>query len=212
MESYKKNFSNKSFTASFVSGVILMTLGCFAQYYSSIYATYASSQPVTDIILSNTRVYNVGGIFVWGAVVLFLITCYIGLKTVNYAPFTMKSIATFTIIRSVFVSLTHLAPFPTKVVLTSNFFTDKLFNGIFTGNDLFFSGHTGLPFLFALIFWESKPLRYMYLTFSFVFAVVVLLGHLHYSIDVLAAYFITYTIFQICKWMFPKDWKFFQQK
>ena len=83
--------------------------------------------------------------------------------------------------------------------------------GIFNGNDLFFSGHTGLPFLLALIFWENKKLRFLFLGFSVLFAVVVLLGHLHYSIDVFAAYFITYTIFHICKFLFKKDWQLFLQ-
>jgi membrane-associated phospholipid phosphatase len=44
-----------------------------------------------------------------------------------------------------------------------------------------------------------------------VFAIVVLLGHLHYSIDVLSAYFITFSVFHLCTFLFRKDWKFFQE-
>jgi len=62
-----------------------------------------------------------------------------------------------------------------------------------------------MPFLLALMFWNNKVLRYVFLGFSILFAVVVLLGHLHYSIDVLSAFFITYTIFDICKFIFKKD-------
>ena len=124
----------------------------------------------------------------------------------------MKSIALFTLIRSVFVSLTHMSPFPTHAIINSVFFNKEAFAGIFTGNDLFFSGHTGLPFLLALMVWKDKKSRYIFLGFSLLFAVVVLLGHLHYSIDVLAAFFITYTIFDICQFFFKKDWKLFQEK
>ena len=74
------------------------------------------------------------------------------------------------------------------------------------GGDLFFSGHTGLPFLMALIFWNNKYLRYSFFALSFIFAATVLLGHLHYSIDVLAAFFITYTIFHIAIFIFKKDY------
>jgi len=124
----------------------------------------------------------------------------------------MKSIAIFTFIRSIFVSITHIGVFPSRVVISSTFAKEAFLNGIFTGNDLFFSGHTGLPFLLALIFWNNKKLRFIFLAFSVIFAVVVLLGHIHYSIDVLSAYFITFAIFEICKFFFKKDWQLFLSK
>jgi membrane-associated phospholipid phosphatase len=107
--------------------------------------------------------------------------------------------------------LTHISPFPTHAMIESAFFNKEVFAGIFTGNDLFFSGHTGIPFLLALIFWKNKTLRIIFLGFSVLFAIVVLLGHLHYSIDVLSAYFITYSIFHICRVFFKKDWKLFHE-
>ena len=75
--------------------------------------------------------------------------------------------------------------------------------------DLFFSGHTGLPFLMALIFWSSPRIRCFFLALSVFFAVTVLLGHLHYSIDVASAYLITYSIFCIARQTFPNDWQRF---
>jgi membrane-associated phospholipid phosphatase len=87
----------------------------------------------------------------------------------------------------------------------TNIFT-SLFPSIFMGDDLFFSGHAGLPFLLALIFWDDVLLRTIFLGFSVLFSIVVLLGHLHYSIDVASAFFITFTIFVIAKKFFKKDW------
>ena len=212
MQHYKTYFSDKNFLISFLSGLFLLGLSLVTQFFVSGYVTRASSQPVTDIILSNTRVYEVGGIFVWGAVLLTFIGAFVVLRKINYAPFVIKSIALFTLIRSIFVSLTHISPFPTQAVISSPFFNKEVFSGIFTGNDLFFSGHTGIPFLLALIFWEHENLRIVFLSFSFLFAVVVLLGHLHYSIDVLSAFFITFTIFNICKVFFEKDWTLFKKE
>jgi hypothetical protein len=211
MQYYKKYFTDKNFLISFWGGVVLLTISLVTQFFVSGYVARSASGSVTDIILSNTRVYDVGGIFVWATIALVAIGAYLCLKNIHYAPFVMKSVALFTLIRSVFVSLTHISPFPTHALITSAFFNKEVFYGIFTGNDLFFSGHTGIPFLLALIFWENKIIRTIFLGFSILLAIVVLLGHLHYSIDVLSAYFITYSIFHICQVFFKKDLKIFHE-
>jgi hypothetical protein len=107
----------------------------------------------------------------------------------------------------VFVSLTHIGPYPTKLVLESN-----LLDFITTGNDLFFSGHTGLPFLIALIYWDHVYIRRLFIIASIVFGAVVLLSHLHYSIDVFAAFFITYAIYHIALLVFSLEHKVFSLK
>lgn len=212
MEHYKMHFSNRDFVLSFLGGLFLLGLSLIVQFFINDYVTRSISEPVTDIVLSNIRVYEVGWIFVWGAILLTCVGAFVIFKKVNYAPFVIKSVALFTLIRSVFVSLTHISPFPVRATINSVFFNKEVFNGIFTGNDLFFSGHTGIPFLLALIFWEHKTLRIIFLSFSFMFALVVLLGHLHYSIDVLSAFFITFSIFNICKVLFKKDLQLFLKK
>ncbi len=212
MKSYKIHFSDRVFVLSFLSGALLLAISMVAQFYSSIYATNVSSGHVTDIVLSNTKAYDLDGTFIWGTVILFFVALLVGMSRPNYLPFMMKSIAIFTIIRSIFVSLTHIGPFIDRIEIRSVIFADRFWETIFVGNDLFFSGHTGIPFLLALIFWHNKPLRFLFLGFSVMFAIVVLLGHLHYSIDVLAAYFITYTIFIMCKYLFEKDWQLFLKK
>ena len=212
MQAYKTCFTDKNFLISFLGGLLLFATSLVAQFFTSGYVNSLPSAPVTDLILSNIRVYGVGGIFVYGTVLLVLVILFVGLKEPLYMPFVLKSVALFTLIRSVFVTLTHISAFPTHVVIDSSFFDSAVFNGIFTGNDLFFSGHTGLPFLLALMFWNNKKLRLIFLGFSILFAIVVLLGHIHYSIDVLSAYFITFSIFQICKFLFKKEWELFLKK
>ena len=134
-------------------------------------------------------------------------------------PFTLKTIALFVIIRSIFITLTHIGPFPDHTAIDSFFAPSALqsvssANNFFifsAGGDLFFSGHTGLPFLLALAFWHEKPFRYFCLLSSVFFGVVVLMGHLHYSIDVMSAFFITYSIYHIAEKWFRKDRAMFLQ-
>jgi hypothetical protein len=54
---------------------------------------------------------------------------------------------------------------------------------LFYGSDLFFSGHTGLPFLVARLGIASVLSRA-----DAFFGSIVLLAHQHYTIDVLAAF------------------------
>lgn len=202
---YKKCFRDKNFLFSFFSSLFLLGVSMIINFYAAAYATSRASSSVTDIILSNTRVYDVDIIFVYGPILLTLFILFIALNQPRSIPFIGKSVAIFIIIRSVFITLTHISSFPNHIVITSTFFNNAYFVGIFTGDDLFFSGHTGMPFLMALIFWQNKPLRYIFLAISVLFGVIVLLGHLHYTIDVMSAFFITYTIFHICEFLFRKD-------
>jgi PAP2 superfamily C-terminal len=123
----------------------------------------------------------------------------------NRLPFALKAVALFLLVRAVFVSLTHVAPSPIDPQQPAPFL-----NSIFYGSDLFFSGHTGLPLLAAFAFWHILPWRVFYLALTAFFAAVVLLGHYHYSIDVLAALFITHGVFQISCWLFGRDYALFR--
>jgi divalent metal cation (Fe/Co/Zn/Cd) transporter len=196
-------WSQKEFLNSSLLGLLLFILSLFINYIASVYATEKASNWVTDIILSNTRVWDVDSIFVYGALLLIAFIIFLGVINPNRLPSIAYTFALFFLIRAIFMSLTHLGPFPEHVILNHRGILEKLFSG----GDMFFSAHTGAPFLMALIFWDKKFLRYLFLVWTVIFATVVLLGHLHYSIDVLAAFFITYTIFEIAKKLFSKSYQ-----
>jgi hypothetical protein len=156
---------------------------------------------VNDIILDNIPTFAVKGIFVWGAIVFVGCVILVGLAHPHRIPYTLKTISLFVVVRSLFISLTHLGPSPQQVALDPLSWTSSF---IF-GGDLFFSGHTGLPFLIALIFWDNVRLRVSFIIFSILLGSVSLMGHLHYSIDVFAAFFISYGIHELAAQLFRKD-------
>lgn len=199
-----KSVSKWRYYSSLLEAILLFIVSVYVTHLASRYAEIKASNYVEDIILSNTRVFDFELIFVHGAIMLSLFVVVLCLFFRKTAPFLIKAVSLFIIIRAMFVSLTHLGPYPTKLVLDSG-----LLNFITSGNDLFFSGHTGLPFLVALIFWNHKYVRTLFLISSVVFGVIVLLSHLHYSIDVFAAFFITYSIYHIAIKIFHKDYEFF---
>ncbi len=201
----KKHWTNRAFLMSVGISCLLLLVSLVVNYFAGLYALERSSNSVTDLILSNTRVYDIDGLFIWGPVVFWAIVGVLLLLRPQRIPFTLRSIALFILIRAIFITLTHIGPFPDKMIVENT----GLINKFTFGGDLFFSGHTGLPFLLALIFWEHKWLRVFFILSALFFGAVVLLGHLHYSIDVLAAFFITYSIFHIAEVFFKKDQEMF---
>ncbi|MFA5131224.1 MAG: phosphatase PAP2-related protein [Patescibacteria group bacterium] len=204
---YLSYLKNKKYFLRVALSFLFLLIGVAMTYFAIIYATESASASVTDVILSNLPVLDVANIFVYGPVIFWVIVgIYFIFLEPKKLPFTLNSIAAFLFIRSFFISMTHIGPFPDQNLIISTGF----FSVFTTGKDLFFSSHTGLPFLMTLLFWDVKYLRAFCLVSSLFFGAVVLLGHMHYSIDVFAAFFITYTILQIAKYIFPKDYDIFR--
>lgn len=193
---------------SLVSLAIFLVAIFLVQPIAIDFANDTATSPVGDVILSNTPVYDVGVFFVYGMFLLVAFITALCLWKPTRTPFVLHSLTLFVLIRSVFVSLTHVGAFSTQAA--SDF--GPAITRMFFGADHFFSGHTGAPFLMALIFWETPSLRYIFLAWSVFFGAVVLLGHLHYTIDVLAAFFITFGIYHIARWLLPGDWALFHTK
>lgn len=200
---HRKHWNNAQARTATVLSLCTFAVSVAAVFYAIRYATENASNSVTDIVLSNIPVYDVNGLFIYGTWLLFVFVLALLLAHPKRAPFALYSFALFYFIRAGFISLTHIGPFPVDTV---NTFHTWIINGwLLSGADLFFSGHVGIAFLLSLMFWGERALRNVFLVWSVYFAVVVLLGHLHYSIDVVAAFFITFTIFRIAEWLFPAE-------
>lgn len=199
---HRELWPKKEFFVSVAIGIGLLIVSLGMNYVAGTYANARASNSVTDIILSNIPALDVDGIFIQGFEIFILFLVGVLFYEPKALPFSLKNLALFIFIRSFSISLTHIGPFPQVTSLNTNSLI-QVFN--FNG-DLFFSGHTGIPFLLALIFWKQKTLRLIFLCISILFGAVVLLGHYHYSIDVFSAFFITYTIFHLGKKLWPKDY------
>lgn len=206
---YRVCVALQAFRVSAVLSAAVFAFSIYLNYVASNYATIQASNPVTDIVLSNTPAFDVDSLFVYGAIVLIAFIVMLCIAHPKRIPFTLYSLGLFFIIRAGFISLTHIAPFPTHTPIQFTTDIGIFFSKLFFGDDLFFSGHTGAPFLMALLYWREPILRYVFLISSLFFAAVVLLGHIHYSIDVASAFFITYSIYAIAVWLFPRDREWF---
>lgn len=205
----KKQFYNSDYFYAVILGVLLFLFSVTFNYIANIYAENSASYAVTDVILNHTKVYNLDDaiLVVTGALIVFGL--YEAFTQPKKLPFLLKSTALFIFVRSISITLTHIGPFSPHLVFDTSGRIISLM-GLGNSGDLFFSGHTGMPFLWTLIFWEKKVLRYIFMAGSVALGTFVLLAHLHYSIDVFSAFFITYSIFHISQKVFADDWRMFK--
>lgn len=197
-------WTNRFFVISTVASLLFFAGSLFVNYGAMIYSAERAGNATTDILLQNLPVIDTDIVFTEGAMLFIVFLVVLFLVQPKTIPFSLKSIALFIVVRAIFVSMTHLAPYPDHIV--SDIATFRYFSA---GADLFFSGHTGLPFLLSLIFWENKHLRIFFIISSIIAAVAVILGHLHYTIDVFSAYFISFGIYHIALKLFKKDRELF---
>jgi hypothetical protein len=66
--------------------------------------------------------------------------------------------------------------------------------------DLFFSGHAATTFLMVLYLWNRPRLRFIAIAGHVAVVASVMLSRLHYSIDVVGAWGITFAIFALREW------------
>ncbi len=198
---YTSCLSDPGFRRSVLQGVLALVGSLLINYTAGTYASLHAGHAVRDLVLDRVPTMPVDLIFIDGAFAFWVFVMGILLTAPRTIPYVLKTLSLFIVIRSFFVILTHVGPPADPAVLDpSRIMSDFTFSG-----DLFFSGHTGFPFLLCLTFWENRTLRYVFLVSSGIFAAAVLIGHRHYSIDVFAAFFITDSIFRIAQRMFPED-------
>ncbi|MEK9132515.1 MAG: phosphatase PAP2-related protein [Patescibacteria group bacterium] len=194
---WKELLRDKKYTASLFAAAVLLCVAYYINYRAALYTTQIPVLSVGDLILDYIPTIDLSFMFTFGIYFTALIfVLYPLLFKPQLVPFAAKTVAAFILIRAFSISLTHLGAPENYFHLPQLDDQPGMFK-MFYMNDLFFSGHTGFPFLGALIFWETRFLRYFLLAMSGMQSVTVLFMHVHYSIDVFAAYFITYSIYVI---------------
>lgn len=206
MHRYSSAWLEQYYKAALPISIFLFLTAVTANTFAGVYATEHASNSVTDVILSNIPVFDIDAWFVYGSIAFIVIVVALLSAHPHRIPFVLCALALFYIIRAVFISLTHIGPYPEHAELN---FESKIILLLWGGGDQFFSGHTGAPFMLALVYWADKKWRIFFLAASLFFATIVLLGHLHYTIDVLSAFFITYAIYKIALTIFPREHEIF---
>lgn len=154
------------------------------------YASSVAGASVGDIVLDHLPLWDVQTAHVYGASTFWLGILAFCLCHPKDLPFQLRTTAAFLLVRAAFVPMTHLGPPHNLLQIPGDMTSLYIYPG-----DLFFSGHVGGPFLFALLLRQHRGMHALCLLATCFFAAIVLLGHLHYSIDVFSAPFIAYGVY-----------------
>lgn len=134
--------------------------------------------------------------------VSLLVGVVIFIKSPDILILAIQSYIIMVFIRILMMYLLPLNPPEKSIILI-----DPVVNYIGTGKnltkDLFFSGHTATLFLLFLVA-NKKLLKMIFLVSTILVAAGVLLQHVHYFIDVAAAFFFAYCSYKIAEYFHLK--------
>ncbi|PIR54820.1 hypothetical protein COU74_03675 [Candidatus Peregrinibacteria bacterium CG10_big_fil_rev_8_21_14_0_10_36_19] len=192
---WKILLKDRAYVISFVVGLLVFFLGLSFVKAASAYKDSVIYEPVGDLLLNFLPTYNLEFLYSWGMYgIVLIIILYPFLFKQELAPFMFKTYGILLIVRSCFILLTDVGP-PEGFYFDAGF-GDNFIDEIMFRNDLFFSGHTSIPFL-AFLLWKDTKFKWVMLFASITMGLTVLLMHVHYSIDVFAAFFITHGIYSL---------------
>lgn len=185
-----KSFRNKTFVALVLVAIILILLPTFFAFIEK-----REGMVLKDFVLDAIPAKDVSiptFIIIWSVVLLVFYRIY---QNPRLFLLVAYGFILMCVLRMLTISLLPLNPPPGLIVLKdpiANIAYGR--NGIFITKDLFYSGHTGNMFLFFLCL-QHKWDKIIALTASFLVGILVMVQHIHYSIDVIAAFLFTFFIY-----------------
>ena len=135
-------------------------------------------------------------IFLWSAILLIIF------RSIQQPAIFLRAMYLFiilTIVRLISISLVPLDP-PPGLIHIKDPLTSLSYGGgqVFMTKDLFFSGHTANLFLFYLCLQRKRDKQFALLA-TITVGILVLVQHVHYTIDVIVAFIFTYLLVRLTR-------------
>ena len=190
----EKKFRNKIFAGTFLITIILICLPFFFQYIEKRKGLLLNDKIL--ILVPAYNVYLLIFILVWSNAVLMLRTVI--KKPSVFLTFLFAYILLF-IARVITIFLIPLETPPGIINLTDPL-TNYFYGVSFITKDLFFSGHVSTLFLIYLC-QDNKFIKFFTLISCIFVSILVLIQHIHYSIDVIFAFPFAYICYRTAKYI-----------
>ncbi len=184
---YFKN-SKRRFETIFTILLLIATLSCLARFLDYVEGRNGITlpDPILNLFAPVNLTWLTFGIIYFS---LFLTIFLIAKKPESI----LLAVQTYILVIITRIIMMYAVPFnpPQNMLPLNDPFVQFFGTGKLLTKDLFFSGHTAIMFLFALVA-PTKKIKIFFFIFTAVVAAAVLLQHVHYTVDVLVAPFVTF--------------------
>jgi hypothetical protein len=183
-------FRWKFWTGMTIFAGILISLPFFFDYIEN-----RNGLLFSDFILERFPAHNVSiAVFflIWSACLLLVIRIYRDPMMLLVMLWSYNSV---TLLRMASISLISLNP-PAGLIPLADPITNQFYGDHYITHDLFFSGHMTTVFLVFLCL-KKKWDRIYTLFGSILLGILLLVQHVHYTVDVLAAPLFTYSMYRL---------------
>lgn len=187
-------FRRKFSIASLVLIVIVFSLPTFFHYIEK-----REGATLHDLVLHAIPPADVS---VPTFLIIWTISGLVIVRMIQQPSFALLMLSAFTLLciaRMVSIAMVPLDP-PAGLIKLNDPITSLIYGGKdkFMTKDLFFSGHTSNMFIMCLCL-PKKTDKYIAFVATLAVAILVLVQHVHYTIDVLAAFVFTYIVYRVSK-------------
>lgn len=193
---WKSALSNKYFRSRFIVSIILVSI--ILTGFASLLAYIETRQghAFYDPILNFIKPRDVSDFIFF----VTYLTALVGMIYAIMSPYRflhlIQMYGSLTLLRVITLFFVPLDP-PTCIIpLRDTFLAHTFYAGNENLKDLFFSGHAATLFLFYF-FATSKPLKWLFLISALAVSIGVVVQHVHYSYDVLAAPIFAYIAYRL---------------
>jgi hypothetical protein len=199
IKTWNEAFANKFFKRRFLIGLFIWTaiLIAFPIFFDFIESR--NGMELNDFIINSIPAYDLSiliFLIIWSMFLLFL---YRSIHEPKLLLLFLWGFIFLSLSRFITIYLVPLNP-PTQLIALRDPITNIFYGKThtFITKDLFYSGHTSTQFLMFLCF-KKKSDKYLALLSTIIIGTLVLIQHVHYSIDVFAAPVFTYIVYLISK-------------
>jgi hypothetical protein len=196
---WQEAWGNAIFRKKFIISAILLLIIIFSLPSFFHYIEKREGAYLHDLILQAIPPVDVS---IPTFLIIWSISGLVIVRMIQNPAFALLMLSSFTLLciaRMVSITMVPLDP-PDGLIKLNDPLTSMVYGGKdkFMTKDLFFSGHTSNMFLMCLCL-TKKTDKYLAFLATLAVAILVLVQHVHYTIDVLAAFFFTYIIYRVSK-------------